>query len=530
MSDAPVPATFVIRGATVVDGTGRPGTPADVIVDGGKIRLVAPGTASVGAVVDADGLVVTPGFIDAHSHADLEMLLGDDQVHASRLWQGVTTEVTGNCGFSPFPLPAERGDEATSFLSFVFGRAATPFSSLAEYAEAVSSVPLAGNIAPLVGHGTLRIAALGYEDRAATETELQHMQQALQSALDQGAFGLATGLCYTPATYAAPEEVQALTGVVARAGAIYSTHVRNETEGVTEAIDEALAAAEATGVALHISHLKVAGRKNWGTAPALLRRLEDARLRGIDVTADVYPYTAASTMLHSLLPPWLVDEGIPTMLDRLADPGLRARIADDVQNGIAGWQNFGQAAGWDHVTVAASPRHPEWEGHSITGLAGGEDRGPVDTVARLLLAEGGRIVAVIEAMEHDDVRRFLGWDHTIIGSDGIPLPGKPHPRLTGTFPRTLGRYRDVYGSLEEAVHRMTGASAARFRIPGRGILADGRIADLVVFDPDRIRDTATFDDPWQAPTGIQQVIVAGRPAVWNGDVVDTSLGSVLRRV
>lgn len=531
MNESVLPATFVLRGGNVVDGTGRSGYAADVVVDDGVIRLADPG-AGVGAViVDVDGLVVAPGFIDVHSHADLEMFLGPhaSDVHECRLLQGVTTEVTGNCGFSPFPFPPHRSEEANAFLSFVFGGAARSFANLAAYAEAVSSVSMACNVAPLVGHGTLRAATLGYEDRPATEAELGQMERALQTALEQGAFGLASGLCYTPATFAVVAEVQALAARAARSGAIYATHVRNETDGVRDAVDEALAVAVATGVALHISHLKVAGRRNWGSAAELLARLDRARDRGIDVTADVYPYTAASTMLHSLLPPWLIDEGIDTMLGRLADPGVRARVAAELASGISGWQNLGHAAGWDRVTVASSPRHPEREGRSIVELADVSDLGPVDTIARILLAEGGQVVAVIEAMNEDDVRRFLGWDHTLVGSDGIPLPGKPHPRLTGTFPRVLGPYRDVYGGFEEAVHRMTGASAARFGIPRRGTIGDGQVADLVVVDPHRVRDTGTFANPWQRPTGVEHVFLAGRAAVWHGEVVDSSRGAVLRR-
>ena len=531
MSEAALPANFVLRGGTVVDGTGRARYRADVAVDHGVIRLAEPGAGTGEVIVDADGLVITPGFIDAHSHADLEMFLGPQaaNVHESRLLQGVTTEVTGNCGFSPFPFPPHRTEEAKAFLTFVFGAAATPFADLEEYSEAVSASSMACNVAPLVGHGTLRVATLGYEDRAATAAEMGQMETALQAALDQGAFGLASGLCYTPATFAGPEEIRALVRRVATAGGMYATHIRNETDGVRDAVDEALAVAVETGVPLHISHLKVAGRRNWGTAGELLTRLDAARGRGVDVTADVYPYTAASTMLHSLLPPWLIDEGIDTMLARLADPGVRARVAAELESGIPGWQNLGHAAGWDRVTVAASSRHPEREGRSIVELADASDRGPVDTIARLLLAERGQVVAVIDAMDDDDVRRFLAWDHTLVGSDGIPLPGKPHPRLTGTFPRVLSSYRDVFGSLEGAVQRMTGATASRFGIPRRGLIADGRVADLVVLDPDRVRDTGTFADPWQRPAGVEHVLVAGRVAVWQGEVVDSGRGAVLRR-
>lgn len=530
-ASSPLPASFVIRGALVVDGSGRPEFPADVVVEEGTLRLAEPGTIADREVVNAADRIVAPGFIDVHSHADLAMFQDVEltHIHGSRLLQGVTTEVTGNCGFSPFPSPEERAAEATAFLAFVFGAAATTFPGFEEYAAAVETQGMACNVAPLVGHGTLRIAALGYEDREPTAAELARMQEALRAALAAGAFGLATGLCYTPATYAAPGEVRALVNLVAKAGAVYATHVRNETDGVGPALDEALAVAAETQVRLQVSHLKAAGHRNWGRATELLAQLDAARARGVDVTADVYPYTAGSTMLHSLLPPWLIDAGIDGMLARLADPGVRERVDRELQDGIAGWQNLGAAAGWDNVTIASASRHPEWEGRSITELGDASDRHPADTISRVLLSEGGRVVCIIEAMEAEDVRQFLGWDHTLIGSDGIPLPGTPHPRLTGTFPRVLGRCRDVFGSLAETVHRMTGAPARRFEIPRRGTIESGKVADLVVFDPDAVTDRGTYSQPWTAPAGIDHVFVGGRPAVWEGDLVDTTHGAVLRR-
>ncbi|HVR31967.1 MAG TPA: D-aminoacylase [Acidimicrobiia bacterium] len=527
----PLPPAYVLRNGLVVDGTGRDRFPADVLVEDGRLRVAAPRTVGGVPAVDVDGLTITPGFIDVHSHADLESLLGPgtQQVHASRVLQGVTTEVAGNCGFSPFPFPPERADAAQAFLGFVFGAAAVGFSDHAAYTDAVTGAGLSCNLAPLVGHGTLRVATLGYEDRAPSTTEREAMSRMLEAALDAGAFGMSTGLCYTPATFAEPAEVEELARVVARAGGVYATHVRNETEGVFDAIREALAVARATGVGLHVSHLKAAGRRMWGASGELLVILEAARVEGIDVTADVYPYTAASTMLHSLLPPWLANEGIETMLRRLADPGTRETIATHLESGIPGWQNLGSAAGWDAVTVASSPRRPEREGRSIVELGGAGDRDTVDTIARLLIEEEGRVIAVIEAMDNTDVRTLLAWPHTLVGSDGIPLPGKPHPRLTGTFPRALGRYRDTFGTLPQAVHRMTGASAARFGIPDRGVVADGRVADLVVLDPDTVNDRGTFSDPWLEPAGIHHVLIGGRAAVWDDELVDAAAGSVLRR-
>ncbi|HSJ29287.1 MAG TPA: amidohydrolase family protein [Acidimicrobiia bacterium] len=529
-SDSPIPAAFCLRGGRVVDGSGRPEVAADIVVRGGRIELHEAGETTGLEIVDVDGAVVAPGFIDAHSHADLEALLDPPapEVHRSRLLQGVTTEVTGNCGFSPFPVPPERAEDVRRFLGFVFGTAAETFPDLDHYERAVTAAGLASNVAPLVGHGTLRIAEVGYEDRDMTSDEVDHVAAALDRVLAEGAVGLSTGLCYTPATFAPPSEVEALAAVVAARDRVYATHIRNETEGVLGALDEALAVARASGVRLHISHLKAAGRRMHGSVPDILRRLDEARAGGVDVTADAYPYTAASTMLHSLLPPWLIDEGIDSMLVRLADPGVRRKVATDLEQGIAAWQNLGAAAGWDRVTVASSLRNPSRHGRSIVELSVSDDLDPVDTIARVLIEEAGRVVVVIEAMDDDDVGAVLAWPSTVVGSDGIPLPGTPHPRLTGTFPRAFRRYVDSGTSIEEAVRRMTGATAARFGLGDRGMLRDGSVADLVVFDPAGLMDRGTYADPWPPPVGMIHVLVGGRPGVWAGEAVDPAAGIVIR--
>ncbi len=526
-----LPDTFVIRGASVVDGTGRPAFAADVTVKDGRLGVSEPGSVNGLHVLNADGLAVTPGFIDVHSHADLQAVLWSDDtdVHASRLLQGVTTEVVGNCGFSPFPVPASFAEEASTFLGIVLGAGAPTFEEFGQYADSVESAGPACNVAPLVGHGTLRVGTLGYEARAATADELDSMRLRLRVAMADGAFGLSSGLCYTPATFAGPSETRALAGLLAETGGIYATHVRNETDLIVESLTEAIDAVAGTGVPLNISHIKVAGRRNWGRSDEVLDLFEAARSRGVDLTADAYPYGAASTMLHSLLPPWLAEGGIPALLGRLTDGGVRARAALDLERGVAGWQNLGSAAGWDRVVVASAPGGPDVEGASIAGLALADDATPVDTIARLLTASGGEVVVVIDAMDDADVRRFLGWQHTLVGSDGIPRPGKPHPRLTGTFPRAVGRYRQAFGSFEEAVHRMTGKSAQRFSIPDRGRITDGAVADVVLVEPDAVIDTGTYQEPWSAPEGIRYVLMAGRPVVADREIVDGRSGRVLRR-
>ena len=525
--EPPLPRAFVISGAAIIDGTGAPRRRADVVIADGRILSADAGGPTDLPSLNAEGLVLTPGFIDTHAHADLQPLTArSPQVHFSRILQGVTTEVSGNCGFSPFPVGGDPS-ETQRLLGLLFGPDAPVFGDLDTYAAAIEAEGAASNLAPLVGHGTLRASVLGMEDRQATREELDRMAAMLSRALEQGAFGLSTGLCYTPSAFADPSEVVALARVVASAGGIYATHVRNETDGIRPALREAIETARATGVTLHISHLKAAGGTNHHTASDLLAILERAMVEGIDLTADAYPYTAGSTMLHSLLPPWLIDQGIEAMLHRLSDPGVRSEIDRSLVEGVPGWQNLGSAAGWDRVTIASAPRHPEREGRTVAMLRQPDDRFAADTIARILLDEKGSVVAVIEVMVEDDVRAIVAWPHTMIGSDGIPLPGTPHPRLTGTFPRVLSRYRGA--SLEDTVARMTGIPARRFQLTDRGVVRDGAIADLVLFDPAAVSDRSTYADPWASPTGVHHVMVGGRAAVWESEAVDGSLGRVLRR-
>lgn len=534
MSLEPVmPDKYVLRGGEVADGTGRGRFSADVVVEAGEIHLAAPGSTRGIHSEDVTGAVISPGFIDAHSHADLAAFFGSTEsvLHESRLVQGVTTEVTGNCGFSPFPLAESRSELAYGFLSAVFGDSARTFSDYASYKLTVEGEGLASNVAPLVGHGALRVSEIGYEDRRCHPDEIERMRQSLAAALDAGAFGLSSGLVYTPATYAPSEELEQLAEVVAARGAIYASHVRNETDQVAEAIEEALTLSARVGVATHISHLKSAGERNWGRSGDLVGRLEEMRNQGVDVTADVYPYTSGSTMLHSMLPPWLADQGVAALLERVKDPDTRARAARDLVEGIPGWQNLGTATGWHGIRIAASPERAEWEGRSIATLAEQFDSDIVETISRVLETNRGKVVVVLDAMDEADVRTCMKWSQSMVGSDGIPLPGSPHPRLTGTFPRVLANYsgEDGLGSLEEAVRRMTGATAARFHIPRRGQVADGFIADLVVFDPSSVRDGSTYENPWGRPSGIHHVIMAGEPCVWSEEVVSSRAGRVLAR-
>jgi dihydroorotase/N-acyl-D-amino-acid deacylase len=386
------------------------------------------------------------------------------------------------------------------------------------------------NLATLVGHGTLRAGVVGFADRRAESSELRAMREATARALDDGAVGLSSGLVYAPGSYAPTEEVIELARAAAERGRPYVTHMRNEADNVDAAIDEALRIGVESGAAVQISHHKAAGQKNWGRTAETLAQIDRARRAGIDVTLDVYPYTAGSTILTSLLPPWANDGGIEALLGRLGSAETRERIRRDLSRGLERWQRIveGEEA-WENVRIATAPRHPAYEGRSVAALAEAEGLDAVDFVADLLRAEAGRVTVVLSIMAEEDVQRVLASPLAMIGSDGIPIPGKPHPRWAGTFARVLGRYVRERGlmTLEEAVHKMTGLSAERFGLAGRGRVTEGMVADLVVFDPATVEDAATYYDPLLPPRGVQHVLVNGRFGVRDGTPTGARAGLFL---
>lgn len=522
----------ILRGGTVLDGTGAPGVVTDVGLGDGRIAVVGDlSEIRAGLDLDVTGRIVSPGFIDVHTHSDLTAFLPQDaeDVKLANVRQGVTAEVVGNCGWTPFPAVPTRRDAIRDHVAAVFGEAARTFDTLAEYREAMSTRALPTHLAPLVGHGTIRAAVLGLGRVRSDEDDVRLMAEVLERAFDDGAFGLSSGLVYPPGVYSLPEELLALTPVVQRRGSIYTTHMRNEMEMVGEAVEEALAVARHTGVPVQLSHLKVAGRERWGTVGRVVEQVERAVAEGLDVQGDVYPYTAGSTLLRAILPPWANEGGVEAMLARLADRQSRQRIAKEYVNGIAGWQNFAAAATWDGIVVASAPGRPEVEGRSIAELGEEFAQEPADVVASLLLELRGDVMVVLHMMSEDDVRTLLREPRVLVGSDTLPLPGRPHPRTAGTFARVLGRYvrEQQVADLSAMVRRMTSLPAERFRLGRRGRLAPEFAADVVVFDPGTVADRATFSDPLLPPHGVQHVFVDGRQVLLDGIDTGARPGRVL---
>lgn len=473
---------FILRGGEVIDGTGRMRFRADVAIAGARIAAVGEVAKTSGArEIDVSGLVVAPGFIDVHTHDDRALFAAPDM--AAKASQGVTTVVTGNCGISLAPLSPEGRPPPP--LDLIGETPSDYFPRFVDYLDALDKAPAAINAACLVGHSTLRVGAMaGDFDRPASADEIAAMQQHLQEALDAGAVGMSTGLFYAPAFHAPPAEIEALAKLLRPAGALYTTHMRDEAEHVLDSLDESFAAARSAGVPVVISHHKTTGVANFGRTAETLPKIE-AAMQGQEIGLDAYPYIASSTVLRT------------------------QRIEDSLK-----------------VLITWSKAKPEMAGRELADIAREWGVGLAEAAGRLQPAG-----AIYWMMDEADVRRVLAFEHTMIGSDGLPHDIHPHPRLWGTFPRVLGHYCREVGlfGLETAVRKMTGLSAARFGLKNRGVIAEGAYADITVFDPVTVIDRATFAEPTTPAAGIAHVFVNGRPVWSEGKPRGERPGRALRR-
>lgn len=523
---------LLVRGGRIVDGTGAPYFHGDVGVVEGIISAVGDlGGSLARRTVMAEGRVVTPGFIDIHSHSDSSYFV--NPLGESKVRQGVTLEVMGQCGWSLAPVGGPAVAELEKELAEEDGTEIR-WRTMGEYLTCLEESRPSVNLAVLVGHGTLRGSVVGYEDRPPTADEIREMQRRLQQALGEGAFGYSTGLIYPPSSYARTEELVALARAMAPQGGIYFTHMRNEGERLLEAVTEAIRIGREGGVPVEIAHHKAGGEKNWGKVKDSLRLIADARTQGVDVTADQYPYTASSTGLSSIVPQWAHDGGSEKLLGRLRDPETRARLQRECEQAEDPWSS------WDRLLISSvkTEANRKFEGKDLAQIARERGQDPVTAAFDLLIEEELAVGMVRFGMSEDDVKLVMSHPWVMVGSDGSALApygrlgkGKPHPRNYGTFPRVLGNYvrEEKVLPLERAVAKMTGMPAWRLRLWDRGLLRPGYRADLVVFDPDRIADRATFTDPHQYPQGIDLVVINGQVTVEAGEHTGARAGQVLRR-
>jgi N-acyl-D-amino-acid deacylase len=525
---------ILIRGGTLIDGSGRSGESSDIAIAGGRIARIGPGLAGeAGRIIDAEGLAVTPGFIDIKTHSDFTLPINPKA--ESKVRQGVTTEIIGHCGFSVAPVLPGKAQMLADYLSG--GAPWLPFREVG-FPDYLDNFPaVAVNAGMLVGHNTLRLMAMGLEDRAPSPAEFNEMTRLLEEGLGAGALGLSTGLFTPPGSFAEPAEIMALCAVVARHRAGYFTHIRDESNKVVEAVEEAIAVARAYPIHVEIVHLKCSGIDNWGKAGEILARIERARAEGCDIDCDAYPYAAGANPLKNLLPPWVQVGTNAAMLARLALPEIRARIeAEIADNGLNNW---GRIPSWEAVQVSISPNLPQHAGKTIAALAASRALDPIDLVCDFLIEDNGATRVLITSISEDDIRTIVKSPKALVGSDGncvadygIVGQGLPHPRFYGTFPRIIGHY--VAGErllpLEQAVHKMTGGPARALKLKDRGLLALGYRADLAIFDPADFRDQATYAEPHRYPTGARtSTIVNGVIVVDNAVHTGALPGMVLRR-
>jgi N-acyl-D-amino-acid deacylase len=513
---------LVITDGRIVDGTGNPWFRGDIAIRNGKIAEIGRIGRRDSTSLNAEGLVVSPGFIDAHSHTD--MVLHLNPMTQSTIRQGITTMVVGNCGMSLAPVSTMQKSLLEKSLSQFMPRGATidlPWRTFREYMKHESDQKKASNIAYLVGHGTIRTAVMGYENRNPTTEELEQMKDYVAEAMAAGAVGLSSGLIYPPGMFADSEELIALARVSAGQGGVYTSHIRGEAGTLVEAVGEALRIGEVAQVPVHISHHKAMGKRYWGDTDKTLAMISEARIRGVDATLDQYPYEAGMTSLATLLPPWAHEGGMQMLLDRLRSPEARKRMAGDIETGLPGWVSHARECGYENIVVSSltTEANRGLEGKNLIEIAEARKAEDVTTaLLDLLLEEKGQATMILFCMGEDDIRRVMTDQNQMVGTDswavapsGIMASGKPHPRFYGTYPRILGHYvRETNVlRLEEAVRKMTSFPAQRFQLRMRGLLAPGYWADIVVFDPTTVTDRASYQNPHQYPEGIRYVLVNG---------------------
>lgn len=504
---------LIIQQPFLIDGTGTPGWTGDVAITDGKITEIGPDIqAEAARYIDGKGLALCPGFLDPHSHWDVSHLQGN---HGEiKLRQGVCLDVVGNCGESLTPCTIENCRNIQQFFPGPDNHIAP--RTFSQYGTELDAAKPGLRVMSHIGHGTLRLLAMGYSSNPPDTKQLSRMEEELTLALGQGAAGLSTGLYYTPSGFADSNELQVLMNVVAREGGFHASHIRNEAAGILEALKEVITVGLKTGVATHISHLKIAGRNNWDKTEKVIETFAKARSQGLDLTCDVYPYHHSCTTLLSLVPPWALEGGIDRFCERLNDIKHRDQIRDQIRNGYPGWESGVQNSGFDGITISSvhSGMREDLVGLSLAESATLAAMAPEDFIIDLIEKESGAVSIICASMDEEIVAEFIRLPFTVIGSDGALSQGKPHPRAYGAFPRVIRRFvRELKVlRLEEAIAKMTYKTALRLGLDDCSRLSKGLRADLVLFNPKTLSDTATYDIPHQFPVGIDRVFIEGRQA------------------
>lgn len=522
----------IIKNGDIIDGTGGKSFSADIGIISDKIRAIGDlKSKTARTIIDATNKIISPGFIDIHTHTDIELLV--DSNAESKIFQGVTTEVSGNCGYSPFPFNDEDLQNFSQNIYEKYGFIVN-WQDITGFLNALEENKSSINYATFTGHGNLRSYVVGKNDVKATDEQIKRMQKILKQTMSEGSFGLSTGLEYAPGSFAPTEELIDLCKVVAQESGVYATHIRDEQDTVEDAVREAIEICKNSDVSLQISHLKANYKSNWHKIDNILNIITEAHERGFPVTADRYPYIAYGTGLSSLLPIWSRQGNTEDIIDRLNSDGDVSRIREYVVN------KGEKIGGWDRIVIsyASNESDKKWEGLSIEQCCEVSGRSPFDFIQRVLIDNNMSVSIVGFGMSEDNIRKVLSHPLVMIGSDGNAVSttgklgtGKPHPRYYGTFPRVLGKYsRDErLFDLTTAIKKMTSMPAQKLGINNRGIVARNKIADLSIFNPDIIIDNATFGNPHQLSSGIDHVLVNGKLVINNGVHTEKHPGIVIRK-
>ncbi|HXG37724.1 MAG TPA: D-aminoacylase [Bacteroidota bacterium] len=526
---------ILIFNGRIIDGTGNPWFKGDVGIRGEKV--VAVGMlrgATARRTIDAEGKVVSPGFIDMLGQSELTLFV--DNRAMSKISQGITTEVTGE-GESAAPINERTLAELKPFMD-KYG-VKVDWKDFDGYFRRLEQHKMAVNLATFVGATQVREYVIGFENREPTQQELEQMKELVRQAMQQGALGLSTSLVYAPAVYAKTRELIELAKVAAEYGGIYASHIRDEGDKEMQAILEAGDIGREAKIPVQIWHLKVSGKRNWGTMPEIIKQINILRKSGIDMTADLYPYVAGATGLGATMPGWALEGGSAKLLERLKDPMTRGNIRAQLESDKFDRQNFYRDSGPEGILISNiySPNLKQYEGKRLSEIANEQKKHPIDALFDLLVADSARTGAIFFMMNEEDVKIALAqpWtsfntDYNGVATDGPLSTGKPHPRAYGAFPRILGKYvrEENLLPLEEAIRKMTSLAANRVGLKERGILKPGFYADVVIFDPAKVIDKATFENPHQYSEGIEVVIVNGQPVWENGTFTGNLPGKVLR--
>lgn len=529
----------------IIDGTGAKAYPADLLIDDDKIIKIGDCSRDAAdRIIDASGCCLAPGFIDVHTHSDLSVLY--DGSAENRIYDGVTTDVCGNCGIGPAPVSKEHEAELMSYLKTrIVGNidAELKFSwrSFAEYLDYMAGCPIAVNMVPILAEGAVRICVMGMDQREATEAELEKMKGLVREAMEAGAVGMSSGLIYLPGAYVKKPEMTELCKIVKEYDGFYTTHIRDEGDREEEALQEAFDVAEGSGVRLNISHLKLTGVQNFHKTDMILRLFKEAEDRGITLTCDQYPYNSGMTSLMAMLPPWVSKNGIDQMLEDLKSKDIQQKILADIENGIPGWQNLCRTIGGFSrlaVSTVTRPEHQWMEGMYLPDAAARLGMTTEDYFFRMLIEEHARTLVLVEGMSQEDVDFFASRPDIMVGSDSATLSktgplskGKPHPRGYGSHAHFISEFvrKKQLISLEAAVRKMSALEADHLHLEKRGYLKEGYFADVIVFDPDKVQDHADIIHPREFSSGFEYVIVNRAIDLDEGVQTPVRAGRVLRR-